>query len=60
MADAPLAPHGGCNWVGCHECFPQGRDDFRAKAIIARDVEYAIKVLTDAGFTVTKDGQTYA
>lgn len=19
---APLAPHGGCNWKGCRECFP--------------------------------------
>lgn len=19
-----LAPHGGCNWAGCRECFPRG------------------------------------
>lgn len=21
-----LAPHGGCNWQGCRECFPKGKE----------------------------------
>lgn len=55
--NAPLAPHGGCNWRECKECFPHEETRNRMEQ---EEIKRAIKFLTDAGFTITKDGETYA
>lgn len=42
-----LAPHGGCNWLKCRECFPLDRMTTAELRAYAREHYSALSNLTD-------------